>query len=35
MAGAKLKHQELNEEVNEFSPDTKGNHSNIGDDKGM
>jgi hypothetical protein len=31
MAGAKLKQQELNEE----SPNTQGNHSNIGDDKGM
>jgi HK97 family phage portal protein len=31
MAGAKLKQQELNEN----SPDTQGNHSNIGDDKGL
>jgi HK97 family phage portal protein len=31
MAGAKLKQQELNEN----SPDTNGDHSNIGDDKGM
>jgi HK97 family phage portal protein len=31
MAGAKIKQQELNEN----SPNTKGDHSNIGDDKGM
>jgi HK97 family phage portal protein len=31
MAGAKLKQQELNEN----SPDTNGDHSNLGDDKGM
>jgi HK97 family phage portal protein len=30
MAGAKLKQQELNE----YSPNTQGNHSNLGDDKG-
>jgi HK97 family phage portal protein len=31
MAGAKIKEQELNTN----SPDTQGNHSNLGDDKGM
>jgi hypothetical protein len=34
MAGAKLKQLEI-EQLNENSPDTQGNHSNIGDDKGM
>jgi HK97 family phage portal protein len=31
MAGAKLKQQELNE----YSPNTQGDHSSLGDDKGM
>jgi HK97 family phage portal protein len=34
MAGAKLKQLEI-EQLNTDSPDTNGNHSNIGDDKGM
>jgi hypothetical protein len=35
MAGAKLKQLEVEQSLNENSPGTQGNHSNLGDDKGL